>query len=92
MRYAAGVSHGVFAALLRHHRHHRLESPRHAGPAAAVPAQLAKAVLVGFVGYYLSSYLDFAGLQYISAQLERLILMTYPVFVTLLGRRSLAGG
>jgi len=44
-----------------------------------------EAVLVGFVGYYLSSYLDFAGLQYLSAQLERLILMTYPVFVTLLG-------
>jgi drug/metabolite transporter (DMT)-like permease len=42
-------------------------------------------VLVGFLGYYLSSYLDFAGLQYLSAQLERLILMTYPVFVALLG-------
>ena len=37
------------------------------------------------MGYYLSSYLDFAGLQHLSAQLERLILMTYPVFVTLLG-------
>jgi drug/metabolite transporter (DMT)-like permease len=45
----------------------------------------AKAVLVGFIGYYLSSYLDFAGLQYLTAQLERLILMTYPVFVALLG-------
>jgi drug/metabolite transporter (DMT)-like permease len=44
-----------------------------------------KIVLVGFIGYYLSSYLDFAGLQYLSAQLERLILMTYPVFVALLG-------
>jgi drug/metabolite transporter (DMT)-like permease len=53
--------------------------------------QVAKAVLVGFVGYYLSSYLDFAGLQYISAQLERLILMTYPVFVTLLGAAFFGG-
>ncbi len=52
---------------------------------------MAKAVLVGFVGYYLSSYLDFAGLQYISAQLERLILMTYPVFVTLLGAAFFGG-
>jgi drug/metabolite transporter (DMT)-like permease len=53
--------------------------------------QVAKAVLVGIVGYYLSSYLDFAGLQYISAQLERLILMTYPVFVTLLGAAFFGG-
>jgi len=29
---------------------------------------------LGFSGYYLASYLDFAGLQYISASLERLIL------------------
>ena len=48
-------------------------------------------MLVGFLGYYLSSYLDFAGLQYISAQLERLILMTYPVFVTLLGAAFFGG-
>ncbi len=53
--------------------------------------QVAKAVLVGLVGYYLSSYLDFAGLLYISAQLERLILMTYPVFVTLLGAAFFGG-
>ena len=52
---------------------------------------VAKAVFVGAVGYYLSSYLDFAGLQYLSAQLERLILMTYPVFVTLLGALFFGG-
>jgi drug/metabolite transporter (DMT)-like permease len=46
---------------------------------------LAKTALVGLLGYYASSYLDFAGLQYLSAQFERLILMTYPVFVALLG-------
>ncbi|NBY06025.1 MAG: EamA/RhaT family transporter, partial [Betaproteobacteria bacterium] len=28
---------------------------------------------LGFIGYYFSSYLDFLGLQYISASLERLI-------------------
>ena len=28
---------------------------------------------LGFCGYYLSSFLDFAGLRYISASLERLI-------------------
>lgn len=41
--------------------------------------------LVGSVGYYLASYLDFAGLQYISAQFDRLILLTYPFFVVIIG-------
>ena len=40
---------------------------------------------LGFVGYYLSSFLDFAGLQYISASLERLILYLSPTLVLLLG-------
>jgi drug/metabolite transporter (DMT)-like permease len=39
---------------------------------------------LGFMGYYLASFLDFAGLQHISAQLERLILFAYPVMVALL--------
>ena len=34
--------------------------------------------------YYLSSYLDFLGLRSITAGFERLILFTYPTFVTLL--------
>ena len=40
---------------------------------------------LGFSGYYLSSYLDFAGLQYISASLERLILYLNPTLVLLIG-------
>lgn len=39
---------------------------------------------LGFVGYYLASILDFKGLHYISAQLERLTLFTYPIIVALL--------
>lgn len=43
------------------------------------------AVLVlGLIGYYLSSLLDFTGLQYVSAGLERLILFLYPTLVVLL--------
>lgn len=38
-------------------------------------------VFLGLVGYYLSSFLDFLGLQYISAGLERLILFLTPSFV-----------
>ncbi|WGS87081.1 DMT family transporter [Methylomonas sp. UP202] len=37
--------------------------------------------VLGLLGYYLSSLLDFTGLQYISAGLERLILFLYPTLV-----------
>ena len=40
---------------------------------------------LGFCGYYLASFLDFAGLQYISASLERLILYLNPTIVLILG-------
>lgn len=39
---------------------------------------------LGFIGYYVGSYLDLAGLQYISAGLGRLILYLYPTIVLLL--------
>src|SRR5688500_7286954 len=39
---------------------------------------------LGLVGYYLASYFDFLGLQYITAALERLVLFLYPTFVLLL--------
>jgi len=41
---------------------------------------------LGFCGYYLASFLDFAGLQYIGASLERLILYLNPTVVLLLGK------
>ncbi|XXY49575.1 DMT family transporter [Sorangium sp. So ce269] len=42
-------------------------------------------LLVGFLGYYLSSLFDFIGLTYISTGLERLILFVYPTLVLLIG-------
>lgn len=45
----------------------------------------AAAVMLGFVGYYLASTLDFLGLQYISAGLGRLILYLSPTLVLVLG-------
>jgi len=36
------------------------------------------------IGYYCSSFLDFLGLQYISAGLERLILFLYPTMTVML--------
>lgn len=51
-------------------------------------------VWLGFTGYYLASFLDFAGLAYISASFERLILYLNPTLVVLLGavlyRRSIS--
>jgi len=44
-----------------------------------------KAALIGLLGYWFASYTDFLGLQYITAQFERLILFTYPLFVVVLG-------
>lgn len=39
---------------------------------------------LAFLGYYFSSFLDFWGLEYISAALERIILFTYPTWVLLI--------
>jgi drug/metabolite transporter (DMT)-like permease len=38
----------------------------------------------GFIGYYVASLLDFIGLQYITASLERLVMFLYPTMVVLL--------
>jgi len=43
-------------------------------------------LLFGFVGYYLASYFDFLGLQYIKAGLERIILFVYPTLVLFISR------
>ncbi len=44
-------------------------------------ADLRAVLALGLVGYYLASYFDFLGLQYITAALERLILFIHPTFV-----------
>ncbi len=68
-------------ALVGAHRWWRLD--RHARPDART---LGLAMLVGIIGYYVSSWLDFQGLQTLDAQIERLILFTYPFLVILFGR------
>nr|WP_083540828.1 DMT family transporter [Photobacterium sanguinicancri] len=40
--------------------------------------------LVGVLGYYIASYLDILSLQYVSAQLERLLIFLFPTFVVLI--------
>ncbi len=41
--------------------------------------------VVGWFGYYFASYLDLLGLQYVTAQLGRMVLYIYPTIVVLLG-------
>jgi drug/metabolite transporter (DMT)-like permease len=55
------------------------------GKAALTRGQWLQVIFLGFTGYYLASFLDFMGLQYISASLERLILYLNPTIVLLLG-------
>jgi drug/metabolite transporter (DMT)-like permease len=45
----------------------------------------AAAIISGFIGYYVAAILDFQALTYITAQLERLVLFSYPLFVMILG-------
>ena len=42
-------------------------------------------IALGLLGYYGASILDFVGLQYITASLERLILFTYPTLTIVIG-------
>jgi drug/metabolite transporter (DMT)-like permease len=55
------------------------------GKPALSGKQWLQVMFLGFMGYYLASFLDFAGLQYISASLERLILYLNPTIVLLMG-------
>lgn len=57
---------------------------RRQGAAPVARRDAALILLLGLLGYYASSYLDFLGLQYISAGLERLILFLYPTMTVVL--------
>ena len=55
-----------------------------AGAASLTRREWLGVAALGFIGYYVGSYLDFAGLQYISAGMGRLILYLYPTIVVLM--------
>jgi drug/metabolite transporter (DMT)-like permease len=55
------------------------------GKAALTQRDWIVVIGLGFSGYYLASFLDFAGLAYISASFERLILYLNPTLVLALG-------
>ena len=54
------------------------------GAARLARRDWAAIVALGFVGYYLASFLDLAGLKYVGAGVGRLILFVYPTIVLLL--------
>ena len=54
---------------------------RKENPSVIVKSDYYWVVFFGLVGYYLSSYFDFVGLQYIKASLERIILFLYPTII-----------
>jgi len=45
---------------------------------------MAMVAALGVIGYYLASFLDYLGLQYISAALGRLVLFLYPTIVLMI--------
>lgn len=49
------------------------------------PHALVRVVALGMLGYYLASLLDFMGLVYVSAALERMVLFLYPTMVVVIG-------
>jgi drug/metabolite transporter (DMT)-like permease len=55
------------------------------GKPALVRRDWIAVVGLGFTGYYLASFLDFAGLAYITASFERLILYLNPTLVLAMG-------
>ncbi len=57
---------------------------RQGPPVSLTARQWATLFLLGILGYYVASFLNFLGLVYITASLERILLFTYPTFVLLL--------
>jgi drug/metabolite transporter (DMT)-like permease len=49
------------------------------------PRAVIATCIIGLFGYYSASFLDLMGLQYVTAQLGRMILYVYPTMVVILG-------
>jgi drug/metabolite transporter (DMT)-like permease len=58
---------------------------RRGGQEPLTRSDVRKVFVLGFLGYYLASFLDFLGLEYITATLERLILYLSPTLVLGIG-------
>lgn len=61
-----------------------LRARKSSGADMPKPRHMILAGLLGVMGYYVCAFLDIEGLKYVTAQLERLLLFTYPVFVLIM--------
>ena len=75
MMFSGPIYLAIFFTLLR----------RRKGKPSLLRKAVFAALALGCLGYYICPFLDFNGLKFITAQLERLILFTYPAFVLILG-------
>ena len=76
-----------FALLAWFAARRRRASARQGGRGAIAPMERKDWIAIGwlgFIGYYLASLVDFMGLQYVTASLERLMLYLYPTLVVIL--------
>lgn len=64
---------------------------RRAGEGRIGWRETAGAMAAGVLAYYVCTFLDFQGLKHITAQLERLLLFTYPAFVVIFGALFFGG-
>ncbi|MEL6686757.1 MAG: DMT family transporter [Pseudomonadota bacterium] len=64
---------------------------RRAGEGRIGARETLAAMAAGVLAYYVCTFLDFQGLKYITAQLERLLLFTYPAFVVIFGALFFGG-
>ena len=57
---------------------------RHTERRKDIISSLPAMCMLGVLGYFVASYLDLLGLQYISAQLERVVLFSFPTIVVVM--------
>ena len=74
MAFSVPVYIVILALLLREKRNRERLNPK----------LILQISIAGVFGYYAASFLDLMGLQYVTAQLGRMILYSYPTFVVLL--------
>ncbi|MEM9913686.1 MAG: DMT family transporter [Planctomycetota bacterium] len=80
MLWRMGLALPVYLAVGVHSLRQRSPQDRPGLPTFAAAAAL------GVLSYYVCTWLDFTGMRFISAQLERMVLFTYPILTALLAR------
>lgn len=75
LRMLFSVPFYVIILILQHHKN---------SISTITKNQWLQIIVAGLFGYYLASFFDFWGLQFVSASIERLVLFCYPTLVVIL--------